>query len=608
MGLGWRHNQMEMQSERRQKRVWWLFAFAIAASCILIGFLQYTWIGEVSIAERERMQASLRGSLQQLSRDFNADLATAVSALYPSAPPPEDISREEEYLALFENWKESSPHHPHLFRQIALGVPNGEDVDILLLDMSAGTFHAAAWPSSWASMREHLAARLSPQGFNGGGPFRRTESTIIELPRFRRPSERPGDAFAPRRPMESEWLLLEINTDYVRTAMLPELLKRHLGGSDYDATLAWSGDPSKLLFQSNPAFTGSPADGTIRLFELQFENIFRRRGGGGGGPGPFGRRFEGRGDRGGPPSGGPGPPPDRGQWTLSVRHHAGSLETVVQRGRWRNLAILAGLLAMMLGALAALIRFTQREQRLAKLQMDFVAGVSHELRTPLTVIRTAAHNLHGGLVSHPKQIQRYGALIRDESERLTGIVEQILHFAGAQAGRVIQDREPVRVETVIEDALTATARITDEAGCLVEVDIAEGLPLILADAVALKHAVINLVSNAAKYGFTGGWIGVTARESGGAVEIAVRDRGAGIAPKDQAYIFDAFYRGKKAIEDQTHGTGLGLNLVKRVVEAHGGTVTVKSEDGVGTEFTLRIPAAPVQVPEEDEFADSIDRG
>ena len=511
MGLGWRHNQMEMQSERRQKRVWWLFAFAIAASCILIGFLQYTWIGEVSIAERERMQASLRGSLQQLSRDFNADLATAVSALYPSAPPPEDISREEEYLALFENWKESSPHHPHLFRQIALGVPNGEDVDILLLDMSAGTFHAAAWPSSWASMREHLAARLSPQGFNGGGPFRRTESTIIELPRFRRPSERPGDAFAPRRPMESEWLLLEINTDYVRTAMLPELLKRHLGGSDYDATLAWSGDPSKLLFQSNPAFTGSPADGSVRLFELQFENIFRRRGGGGG-PGPFGR-FEGRGDRGGPPSGGPGPPPDRGQWTLSVRHHAGSLETVVQRGRWRNLAILAGLLAMMLGALAALIRFTQREQRLAKLQMDFVAGVSHELRTPLTVIRTAAHNLHGGLVSHPKQIQRYGALIRDESERLTGIVEQILRFAGAQAGRVIQDREPVGVETVIEGALTATARITDEAGCLVEVDIAEGLPLILADAVALKHAVINLVSNAAKYGFTGGWIGVTARES-----------------------------------------------------------------------------------------------
>ena len=90
--------------------------------------------------------------------------------------------------------------------------------------------------------------------------------------------------------------------------------------------------------------------------------------------------------------------------------------------------------------------------------------------------------------------------------------------------------------------------------------------------------------------------------------VPVRDRGAGITPKDQAYIFDAFYRGKKAIEDQTHGTGLGLNLVKRVIEAHGGTVTVRSEAGVGTEFILRIPAAPAQVPEEDEFADTIDRG
>lgn len=301
-------------------------------------------------------------------------------------------------------------------------------------------------------------------------------------------------------------------------------------------------------------------------------------------------------------------PMERGLWTLSVRHHAGSLEVLVQRGRWRNIGILAGLLVLMLAALGALIRLTQREQRLARLQMDFVAGVSHELRTPLSVIRTAAHNLQGGLVSHPNQIRRYGALIRDESERLTGIVEQVLRFAGAQAGRVIQAREPVRVEVLVDEALSATARVTEEAGCLVERDIAPDLPLVNADPVALKHAIINLIANAAKYGFSGGWIGLTARPAPGGVEISVKDRGPGIAEKDQPYIFDAFYRGKKAIEDQVHGTGLGLNLVKRIAEAHDGTVTVKSEAGAGTEFILRIPAAPARAPQEDEFADTIDRG
>jgi signal transduction histidine kinase len=594
---------MEMESERRQKRTWWLFALAIAASCLGLGVLQYNWIGEVSIAERDRMQASLRGSLQRLGRDFNGELSAAIAGLHPSGPSPDDVNRTGEYLKQYELWKETAPQQQQWFKRIALAVPNGDDAELLVLDKSALTFHPSAWPNEWVPVREQLIARLSGEGFRGGRrPFAPNESLVIEVPRFRlEPSPGPPgpDNGPPRRRMESEWLLLEINVDYLRTSVLPELLRRHLGGTDYDAAVTWSHDNSKLVFQNDSKFTGQPADATVRILEAQFDSLFRR-----GPPRSFGRNFEQRRDK------GPGPaaPPDRGQWTLSVRHRAGSLEAVVQHGRWRNLAILSGLLLMMLGALGALIRFTQREQRLAKLQMDFVAGISHELRTPLSVIRTAAHNLHGGLVSHPKQIQRYGALIRDESERLTGIVEQVLRFAGAQAGRVIQAREMIRVESLLEEALAATSRTTDEAGCLVERDIAPALPFLSGDPVALRHAVINLVSNAAKYGFSGGWIGVRARLNEGAVEISVQDRGPGIEAKDQPHIFDPFYRGRKAIEDQTHGTGLGLNLVKRIAEAHDGTVTVKSEPGAGTEFTLRLPPAAVQTPEEDEFAHTIDRG
>ena len=597
---------MEMDSERRQNRIWWLFASAVAALCLVLGVLQYRWIGEVSQAERERMQSGLRASLQRLGQDFNSDLSAAAAALHPRGAEPEEEGREAEYLALYNRWRESSPH-AQLFQRLALAVPGSDDVELLMLDTANARFYSTPWPSEWASTHENLTARLAGEGFGGGPPrFQPRNSLVIQIPRFRPIPDRPEPDGPRRPPRESEWLLLELNTDYVRTKILPELLSRHLASSDYDVAVAWRQDPARIVFQTSPNFNGSQADASVAIFEVQFESFFRRGGfggpfgrGGAGGGGPFGR--------GGPPrmgERGPGPPQERSEWTLSVRHRAGSLEAVVERGRWRNLAILAGLLLLMLSALGALIRYSERERRLAKLQMDFVAGISHELRTPLSVIRTAAHNLHGGLVSQPKQIQRYGALIRDESERLTGIVEQVLRFAGVQAGRVIQSREPVKVEALVDEALTATARLTDEAGCLVERQIAADLPPVLADPLALKHAVINLIANATKYGFSGGWIGVEARVADGGVEITVKDRGPGIELKEQKHVFDAFYRGQRAIEDQIHGTGLGLNLVKRIAEAHDGTVRLKSEPGAGTEFTLRIPAAPAGTPEEDEFANT----
>src|SRR5207237_7233970 len=137
--------------------------------------------------------------------------------------------------------------------------------------------------------------------------------------------------------------------------------------------------------------------------------------------------------------------------------------------------------------------------------------------------------------------------------------------------------------------------------------LAPGLPPVVAAPTGLEHARLNLISNAVKYGAEGGWIGIFAAASTegktAMVEIRVDDHGSGIPAAEQAYIFDPFYRGKAPVADQIHGTGLGLSLVKRIVEAHGGTVTVNSEPGKQTEFVVRIPAAPAE--KIDEFADSI---
>src|ERR1019366_2367932 len=139
---------------------------------------------------------------------------------------------------------------------------------------------------------------------------------------------------------------------------------------------------------------------------------------------------------------------------------------------------------------------------------------------------------------------------------------------------VIQKSEPLSVETLVEAAIA-------ESHCVVEKRIAPGLPPILGDPVALKHALQNLIGNAAKYGMAGGnWIGVFAsetRDKDRAVgEIRVADPRPGIPPDQQKPIFEPFFRGRRAIEDQIHGAGLGLNLAMKIVEAHSGTIRVKS--------------------------------
>jgi signal transduction histidine kinase len=422
---------------------------------------------------------------------------------------------------------------------------------------------------------------------------------------------------------ELGWTILELDLDYIRASVLPELVRRDLG-DDYHVEVVARNDPSRMLFDSDPDHHSSAtnqADASIGLFEPQFAAIFgggfQRRGpdrgrqGRGPGFGGFGR-----GGRAGERAGigrGSGPPPlgpDRGRWLLSVRHRAGSLEALVAQTRRRNLAITGGILLLMLAAAGALIIFTRRAQRLAELQMEFVAGVSHELRTPLSVIRTAAHNLGGRVISNPVQVQRYGALIEEESEKLTDIVDRVLLFSNAKAGRAIRVREVVDADQLLAEAMGASAKILEDSHCSIETTVEPGLPPIYVDPTALKHALLNLISNAVKYGGEGGWIGIflTASTQGKTpmVEIRVADRGPGIPAAEQAHIFDPFYRGQAPIADQIHGTGLGLSLVKRIVEAHGGAVTVHSEPGKETDFVLRIPAAP---PEKiDEFANSIDRG
>ena len=573
---------------------WFSMTLLVALVCAL-AVLQYRWIGEISQVERKKLQEQLQANLNKLSRDFNSELDN-VRVLVPTDAEVTEAGREQAYANRYTSSK-ASTLHPELFTRIAIAwEANGQPV-LRVLDPGSGTFVPADWPEDWSAMREWIAGggRASGGGPRGGGAGRGApaDGTLIELPRFIDQGAGPGRGSERRG--EQDWLLAEVDPVYAGTVILPELLARDLGPdfkTDYRVETVARNNPSKLIYSSDPQQDRrifGDADASITLLDISA--------GTGRGPGPRsrGKQFGEAGDSG------------RGRWQLSVQHRSGSLEAVVALQRRRNLGVSAAILLLLLASAASLLRYSRQAQRLAEVEMEFVAGVSHELRTPLTVIRTAAYNLRGKIITNPTQVERYGALIQQESEKLTAIVEQVLWFASARAGQVIRERRPVVVESLVENSLQSSKGILDEAQYQVELQIEPGMPVVVGDSMALQHALQNLISNAVKYGSAGGrWIGISARATAGrdgsGIEIRVSDRGPGIPPDEQRHLFDAFFRGNKAVRDQIHGTGLGLNLVKRIVEAHGGTVTLESEPGAGTSFIVRLPTSSAKG--QDELAHS----
>jgi signal transduction histidine kinase len=585
---------MDPDQIRRRAPVLWLFMALLVVLVCVLAILQYNWIGEISVNEQKQLQYDLQAAANKLSSSFNAELNSAAEALQPSEQQVQEVGRQKAYESRYIEWHATAAH-PRLFRRAAVVDQENGRLVLRMFNADTGALDPVEWPADWTAAREFVTARLS--GGNVGrnnGPQRAENSTLIDYPRFR---SQPDPAQG--RAEELDWLLLDVDSKYASEIILPELLAQHLTDdfrSQYRVEVVARADPSEVIFGTDPGKTpssGNQAQATATLFDPPRAPRGRA-------PGPSA------------PVRGVSNDSGRGRWLLSVWLRNGSLDTIVASARRRNLAISGGILLLLLATGAALAQFSRRAQQLAEVEMEFVAGVSHELRTPLTVIRTAAFNLRGKVASNPSQVERYGALIQQESERLGAIVEQVLRFASAKAGRVVQERQPVSVAGLIEATVQSNKGMLEDALCEVQTHIEPDLPPISGDSLALRHALQNLLANAAKYGGAAGRqsVEMSARTLPGAIgskaaeiEIRVTDHGAGIPPEEQKHVFDAFFRGRKAVQDQIHGTGLGLHLVKRIVEAHGGTVSLESEPGSGSTFIVKLPAAPVE--HQDELAHSL---
>ena len=262
----------------------------------------------------------------------------------------------------------------------------------------------------------------------------------------------------------------------------------------------------------------------------------------------------------------------------------------IRQKRTLSLSIL-GFVAILLAFGSYLtVRIVKRELEIAGLRAEFVSTVSHEFRSPLTGIRQLSGMLLDGRVTDPEKQRGYFKMIVQESDRLSRLVENILDFSRMEEGRKEYRFEPLDpspwLRTLVADF---TAEITAN-GAAVEAVIPDGLPMVSADKEALGSAVRNLLDNAVKYSPGSKTVWLDAAAEGGAVKISVRDQGVGISEYDRKRIFDRFYRAEGEISKRIKGAGLGLNLVKHVVTAHGGTIECQSRVGEGSLFTIRLPA------------------
>ena len=245
---------------------------------------------------------------------------------------------------------------------------------------------------------------------------------------------------------------------------------------------------------------------------------------------------------------------------------------------------------------AALIRLADRSDSVSaeKMRVDFVANASHELRTPLSTVIGYAETLaeDGDLPQATRN--KFGRTIRDEARRMLQLIEDLMSLSRIEADRFLAPVDTVDVADVVTAAITNASHLCEGSGCELRSDVASHLPSVRGDRLQLIQLLDNLIGNAIRYGCDapGSTVDVEAESDGGWVKMTVRDHGPGVAREHLPRLTERFYRADPARSRESGGTGLGLAIVKHIVERHRGLLEIRSEEGIGTVVTVRMPATP----------------
>jgi len=395
-----------------------------------------------------------------------------------------------------------------------------------------------------------------------------------------------------------DWMVVVLNLNTIRHRIIPNLSQRYFGGSEgleYKLAVVKTGGVPHVIYSSDSDFPS----GDVGTFDSRM-NIF--------GPSPDtedvhyssttsteaakrGNSFSGLvwfpviqyGAQDAP-------------WILLLQHRTTPLQAIAAE-IWRRNMLTGGVVLLLLTIdMGLIVIASRRAHNLARLQLNFVASVSHELLTPLAAIYCTGQNAQDGLLQGKNDVIEHGSIITGQARQLIDLVKEILAFASTERGTNRYSLRPLSVSEIIRSVRKDVAVLVEGGGFVVEERLDESLPMVMGELRAISHCLQNLIANAVKYSGSSRWIGISASVHGAPthaeeVQIKVIDRGVGIPSSDLPHIFDPFFRGAKSVDDQIHGTGLGLAVAKRIAEAMGGKLSVTTAVGAGSTFTLLLPVA-----------------
>jgi signal transduction histidine kinase len=522
---------------------------------VLLGALiamQYQWSVRVTAADVQREKEHLDSSASLFGSQFNELVSQATQFL-----------REDAWAAVQRGEKLAST--PKLFGELYyLEVPEQGPERFQRLS-GTGLFMPAPQPDWLTNSRcEGLVIEWPP-------------AVVVAAEEPTRDSG--GFDLRPSRSQQHSCFVARIDQAYLKATLFPQLFRQSFGETavrEYDFAVIIPDRPHSPLY-------GAPMRPDLRT--RFFSALFTL---------PAGHSLVVRNTAGDFRKGLPGDPPpgwSRGIWELEVVHKGTPLDVALKQRNRRVLLFSLALEVLLVAIIVFLAVGSRNMQRLADQKMRFVAGISHELRTPVAAIAMLSRNQADGLAAGPDRVKQYGELIHQQTLRLNDMIEQTLQYAGVHSDLRRRVHEQVDMRSLVQEAVEERRAELERNGMEVEVAVSEDLPPLSGDIKLLRTAVDNLLDNAGKHAAVGRWIRVTAvyLAAEKEVQVAVKDRGAGIDPADEREIFEPFSRGRAAMETQTPGSGLGLSLVRSSVQAHGGAVTLVSEPGRGSTFTLHLP-------------------
>jgi signal transduction histidine kinase len=275
--------------------------------------------------------------------------------------------------------------------------------------------------------------------------------------------------------------------------------------------------------------------------------------------------------------------------SLGIKFQGTSVQQLGETWMHRNFIVLGILSALIAIGLILTKHVVSKEVALAKLKSDFVSNVSHELRTPLALIRLYAETLELGRITTKEKKHEYYKIIRKESERLTGLINNILDFSRIEAGHKEYEFRETDIADLVRNTLDSYRYQIEQQGFTLKEEIDESVPSVCVDREAIARALLNLMNNALKYSQNEKYLRVKLYRENGSLKLEVEDHGIGITSREQTKIFEKFYRTGDPLVHNTKGSGLGLSLVRHISDAHGGSINVDSTPGKGSRFTLTLP-------------------